>query len=1092
MEHISAQLEEQLARSRELLDYLDSDGARSLLKSGAKHEWVGEQWALTRDEVYLFRISEVTFEEKAPRREAMENILGTFRGMDGISFLYIILGDRAGVKFFFGVARDKSCAEENLPFSVKDLGRDILKPSMKGNFRGSKIEEVAPDELQSILERLKNAPSVGMLEGVPGVDEENEDFQGTDRLIDVMLGDEFGFVVIAAPHTDKEVDFLEKELYALSDALAPLAHYSVQRTKNWSKSRSESRNITKTEQSGSSTQNTASESESESDAKSHDTRRDDGNQVQSSSSNSSNRQHSINRSHSRSDSNGGSSSRTDHSASNAGSEGYSAQNQSSYAYHMTATKGETSSSSHSASKSQSTGTTESRSQSFAENTSYADGDTQADSAALNEQAEAENKAAAVWLEYIDKTLLPRLDRGRGKGIFLCSTYLFAKKKSTLYRLANTAISLYSTSRGNKSALFFHDLTEAGRAKGCLHALQNLQIPAAVCEADEAGFPALGLARWERATRQKARLTYGGSWFSANELALLAGLPQKEVIGLRLREEVEFGLNVEPVPEDAAIPLGHLVQSGEEKTHIHVCLNRHDLDKHTFIAGVTGSGKTTTCQKILIDCGLPFLVIEPAKTEYRSMLDDCPDMLFFTPGLPDVAPFFLNPFELFPGERITARADMLKATFEASFAMEAAIPQIMEAAIYRAYENKGWDVGTNLWCGKSTDDMAHGPFADGVYAFPTLSDFVVAIKEVTEKQGFDDRLKNDYIGSLNARIESLLVGAKGQMLNTPRSIDFASLVQRKVVIELEEIRSGTEKSLLMGFILTNLLQAVRHAHEEAVRDGSRFQHITLVEEAHRLLSRYMPGDSLNKKQGVEVFSDMLAEVRKYGESLIIVDQIPDKMTPEVLKNTNTKIVHKLFAQDDKEAIGNTMALSDEQKAFLSNLPPGRAVMFSQGWTKAIQMQVTEKKAAEPTAVTPQSIRRTALDYFGEAATVKRGILRGMAHLGKTDVQTVENYLLLCQSGAKWLKIYHEYLKYGTAGEAEDEAAAAKFRDFVEGLRRAAALCGEEMAFVYLYWNTYEEEDAEREAALREVMREIIGNEQVKMVCITKRMRILEQA
>ena len=87
--------------------------------------------------------------------------------------------------------------------------------------------------------------------------------------------------------------------------------------------------------------------------------------------------------------------------------------------------------------------------------------------------------------------------------------------------------------------------------------------------------------------------------------------------------------------------------------------------------------------------------------------------------------------------------------------------------------------------------------------------------------------------------------------------------------------------------------------------------------------------------------MLAEVRKYGESLIIVDQIPDKMTPEILKNTNTKIVHKLFAQDDKDAVGNTMALTDEQKSFLSNLPPGRAVMFSQGWTKAIQLQVRKK-------------------------------------------------------------------------------------------------------------------------------------------------------
>ena len=156
MEHISAQMEERLERSREVLDYLGSNGAHSLLKMEEKHTWVGEQWALALDEFYLFRVSEVTFEEKAPRKEAVANILGTFRDMAGISFLYIILGDRAGVNFFFGVARDKSCPEEELPFSVKDLGRDILEPSMKGNFRGSKIEKVAPEEQQSILERLKH------------------------------------------------------------------------------------------------------------------------------------------------------------------------------------------------------------------------------------------------------------------------------------------------------------------------------------------------------------------------------------------------------------------------------------------------------------------------------------------------------------------------------------------------------------------------------------------------------------------------------------------------------------------------------------------------------------------------------------------------------------------------------------------------------------------------------------------------------------------------------------------------------------------------------------------------------------------------
>ncbi|MFK7643200.1 hypothetical protein ACI43T_12050, partial [Neisseria oralis] len=91
--------------------------------------------------------------------------------------------------------------------------------------------------------------------------------------------------------------------------------------------------------------------------------------------------------------------------------------------------------------------------------------------------------------------------------------------------------------------------------------------------------------------------------------------------------------------------------------------------------------------------------------------------------------------------------------------------------------------------------------------------------------------------------------------------------------------------------------------------------TLVEEAHRLLSKPEPGADGSKKLGVEMFANLLAEVRKYGECLVIADQIPNKLVSDVLKNTNTKIIHRLFAADDRSSIGDTMSLNDEQKDFL---------------------------------------------------------------------------------------------------------------------------------------------------------------------------------
>ena len=50
-----------------------------------------------------------------------------------------------------------------------------------------------------------------------------------------------------------------------------------------------------------------------------------------------------------------------------------------------------------------------------------------------------------------------------------------------------------------------------------------------------------------------------------------------------------------------------------------------------------------------------------------------------------------------------------------------------------------------------------------------------IEKVVKDQGFDDRLKDEYIGSMRARLKGLTVGSKGLMLNTPRSIDFVEML-----------------------------------------------------------------------------------------------------------------------------------------------------------------------------------------------------------------------------------------------------------------------------------------------------------------------------
>ncbi|WP_299792320.1 hypothetical protein [uncultured Shewanella sp.] len=555
------------------------------------------------------------------------------------------------------------------------------------------------------------------------------------------------------------------------------------------------------------------------------------------------------------------------------------------------------------------------------NESDSDGESNGSSESIT-QERVNKKAEEIQTHLIDN-LLPRFRLGLSKGMFKTAIYVSAQNKAPYERLTSSVLSIFQGNQSTMTPLQLHRLSCKDRV--CLQdylLLRTYQLSA----------KQQGLLDQSQASVYSMSLSHshllGATILNSEEISLVAGLPSKELPGFKIRKSVDFGLNM-PQSNSKHLVLGNVIQNGRLLTNKPLTLPIADLSKHIFISGVTGSGKTTTCMKILLESQLPFLVIEPAKTEYRALHQQCKDIEFYCIGNEKLTPFRLNPFQLSSSESsLMGHISVLKATLIASFPMEAAMPSIVEEAIIKAYQNKGWDIYSN------ENYLFDAPFSEGSMAWPTFSDMIEELDGIIKSKGMGREFEEKYQGSLVARLTSLTLGIKGRMLNTRFSMDFDRLLDKQVVIELEELKDEQDKSFFMGLFISRLAECMKARHKK----NPDFQHITLIEEAHRLLSRPEAGDPESKKLGVTMFTDLLSEVRKYGEGLIIADQSPTKLVADVIKNTNTKVVHRLLDTSDRNVIGDAMSLEDNQKDFLQHLQPGETIIYSGGWHAPIRTQV----------------------------------------------------------------------------------------------------------------------------------------------------------
>ena len=442
-----------------------------------------------------------------------------------------------------------------------------------------------------------------------------------------------------------------------------------------------------------------------------------------------------------------------------------------------------------------------------------------------------------------------------------------------------------------------------------------------------------------------------SYLTSEELAALSAPPSEHLPGYEVRRFPTLSLTDEGKGAvGAKIRLGSICDYGQPVDGACMYLGQDDLTKHLFICGLTGSGKTTTVMRILAKVDVPFLVLEPAKRNYRRLLG-CPSLRdrlhVLTPGDTSIASFSFNPFHFPAGVPAGVHIDHLMTIFNGSLSLYGPMPYIVERCLQAIYRKRGWDlvVGSHsrLHADGSSDAQTYRE--EERYYFPTLLDLRDEVASYVQARFERRELSNEICTAIIGRMNGLVVGTKGVVLNSSKPLDVKALLARPTVLELEAL-SDDDKAFVVGLLLT-FISEYRQANDPSrmpyAKSDPTLNHVLVVEEAHRLLKNVVQDGQhewLGNAGGraAEIFANLISETGSMGQGVVVVDQVPSKLLSNVIKNTNTKIVHRLVSRDEQMLLAPTLGLAERESLYLSSLQTGHALCAKAGMQRPIEVKV----------------------------------------------------------------------------------------------------------------------------------------------------------
>lgn len=554
-----------------------------------------------------------------------------------------------------------------------------------------------------------------------------------------------------------------------------------------------------------------------------------------------------------------------------------------------------------------------RSNAHSTNEQHSNGTTDTHGTVRTQQIEVCNKAVEELLTRIDEQI-KRTKESEDYGCYSCAAYFLSSRPSKALLAANTYRSLMI---GEGSSV----------ESGAVNLWQDRASVTAMREyLKRFTHPVFARQLWEN---EADSLFYtAGTLVSGRELPMHLGLPTRSVHGLPIIEHAEFGRNVpdEAMPDEDKMNLGKIYHMGKEEA-AGLLLNRQAMASHTFITGSTGTGKSNAVYHLLDEITkngqTTFLVVEPAKGEYKNVFGNCTDVQMFGTNPRETPLLRMNPFAFPENIHILEHIDRLVEIFNACWPMYAAMPAVLKDAIERSYQKVGWD-------------LRNSESEKGI--FPTFFDLLDILPGVIEESHYSKDTQSDYVGALCTRVKSLTNGIYGSVLCAEDALSDAEMFDQNVIVDLSRVGSMETKSLLMG-ILVMKLQEYRMCSSGM---NSRLRHVTVLEEAHNLLRKTsaeqsQEGANLQGKS-VEMLANAIAEMRTYGEGFIIADQAPGLLDVSVIRNTNTKIILRLPDEEDRKLVGKSAALKEAQIDELSKLPLGVAAVYQNEWPEAVLCKI----------------------------------------------------------------------------------------------------------------------------------------------------------